>query len=157
MLRAHAKYFNRIHSQICDYFIRIGCWNFSRNTYSSQISRILTWDVIVSKRSRHSFRRPHPNLMKLSGFVELFSLIILLKKVFFNLTLSSLIYSWNTFTNFCHFFCVFLQENIVKWCRKTDETLSFVSEIINPMAYSDFSWKTASESTGVQNIFSRSS
>ena len=49
-------------------------------------------------------------------------------------------------------FCVFLQEKNFKWRRKTDETSSFVSQIINPMTYSDSSWKTASESIGVQNI-----
>ena len=49
-------------------------------------------------------------------------------------------------------FLRFLQEKNSKWCRKTDERPSNVSQIINPMAYSDSSWKTASESTGVQNI-----
>ena len=75
------------------------------------------------------------------------------KKGLFNLTLFWLIYSWNTFTNFYHFLR-FLQEKNFKGYRKTDETLSFVSQIVNPIAYSDSSWKTASESIGVQNISS---
>ena len=49
-------------------------------------------------------------------------------------------------------FCVFLHGKSFKWCRKTDETSLFLGQIINPMAYSDFSWKTASESSEVQII-----
>ena len=49
-------------------------------------------------------------------------------------------------------FCVFLHGKSFKRCRKTDETSLFLGQIINPMAYSDSSWKTASESFGVQNI-----
>ena len=80
---------------------------------------------VYPSETARSIRRPRPNLMKLSGFVELISLIILLKR-FFNFTLFSLIYSWNTFTSSCHF----LQEKNSKWCRKTDEMPSYVSQII---------------------------
>ena len=49
-------------------------------------------------------------------------------------------------------FCVFLQEKNFKWRRKTDETSSFVSQIMNPMTYFNSSWKTALEYIEVQNI-----
>ena len=99
-----------------------------------------------------SIRRPCPNLMKLSGFVELVSLSILLKKKFFSISPYLYWYTVEILLPSLVIFSVFLHGKSFKWCRKTDETSLFLGQIINPMAYSDSSWKTASESFGVQNI-----
>ena len=100
-----------------------------------------------STGNRQSIRRPRPNSLKLSGFVENSSLIILVVTVFFKVGFRKDTIKIQKLH--CCFFCK-IKRNFYRNC---DGSSTFFTQILKPSTYSDSSLKTASESVRINTIF----
>ncbi len=108
---------------------------------------LLFWLLGKSMGFRQSIRRPRPNPLKLSGFVEIFAVIILV----IDCSQREPILKKTQVRYFFDFFCIFCK----KWkafFRKINDHSSPVHQILKPITYSDFSWETASQSIEILKI-----
>ena len=100
-----------------------------------------------------SIRRPRPNLMKLSGFVELVSLIILVT-AFFKFDRFFTEIQVKNCRCISGIFAIFCKKNDLFAYREIDETTSLIGRITKPMTYSESSHRAASESLKTKKHFS---